>query len=422
MRHLCPSLLGLTLLASPSLAQTGLLEGRVVDEEGEPIPGAEVTVTSEELGSFHRDLETDDEGEFRLRFQPIQIQYLYEFLVEKPGYESFVVPLSPSATQRMEVEWVMHRTETEPVETHGDLGAVLSGTGSAAVDAFNEGLTAQREGDFATARERFEAALAEDDTLVPAHIALAQVYLDQEEPDAAAALASVDRALGLAPGRADALRVRVQALAALGRREEAAAMAEQLATAEDDVARARAIYNEGGEAFQAGDRETALAKFREAAELDPSLAEAHHAVATLELARGDHEAAVEAAEAAIEAGSDDVRTLRVLYDAYDALGRTDELARIAPRLAGVDPDFGAPKLLEQAAAQWNAGAAAEAVELSRLALSIDPNLGKAYYFIGLHHLSSGENAEAKAALEKFIELEPDDPEVATAREMLAYIE
>ena len=42
------------------------------------------------------------------------------------------------------------------------------------------------------------------------------------------------------------------------------------------------------------------------------------------------------ADVAIFAGdarSEDVRTLRVLYDAYDALGRHEELTSIAPRLA-----------------------------------------------------------------------------------------
>lgn len=125
---------------------------------------------------------------------------------------------------------------------------------------------------------------------------------------------------------------------------------------------------------------------------------------------------------ALSLGSEDVRTLRVLYDAYDALGRHDELTSIAPRLAAVDPDFGGAKLVEQAAELWNAGQADKAASLARQALAIDPNLPKSYYFIGLDHLSRGENAEARAALQKFIDMAPDDPEAATAGEMLGYIE
>ncbi len=71
---------------------------------------------------------------------------------------------------------------------------------------------------------------------------------------------------------------------------------------------------------------------------------------------------------------------------------------------------------------WNTGEAEKAAALSRLALTIDPNLGKAYYFIGLQLLSDGEGAEAKAALQKFIDMAPEDPEAAAAKEMMGYIE
>ena len=60
--------------------------------------------------------------------------------------------------------------------------------------------------------------------------------------------------------------------------------------------------------------------------------------------------------------------------------------------------------------------------LSRLALSIDASQAKAHYFLGLDHLSKGNNAEAKTSLETFIRLAPDDPDAATAGEMLSYIE
>jgi tetratricopeptide (TPR) repeat protein len=408
------------LFAIPAGAQIALLRGKVVDHDKKPIPGVQVTVTSEELTSYRKTLTTDKDGEIKLRFQQNQLQYRFNFLFEKPGYQSFIVPMSPSVTQQMREEWVMDEAETQVAESHGDLGAVVTGSSSAAVEAFNAGLAAQRDGDLAGARVKYQEALGVDPALAPAQIALAQVLLDLQEY--APAVDAADRAIALDFGRADALRIKHQALRALGRREEAEAVSAELAEAEGAVASAHRLYNEGGEAFQAGDKATALAKFKQAAELDPSLTDAHHAIATLEYANSNYEASAAAAEKALAMGSDDIRTLRVLYDAYDALGRTEQLAEIAPRLAAVDPDFGGPKLLEQAAALWNAGQAEKAVRLARLALSMDGSLAKAYYFIGLQHLSSGENAEAKAALGKFVEMAPEDPEAATAKEMLTYIE
>ncbi|MEE8366825.1 MAG: tetratricopeptide repeat protein, partial [Thermoanaerobaculia bacterium] len=329
-------------------------------------------------------------------------------------------PLSPSAMRQIRQEFVMEEAQSQVVQSLGDLSSVVTGFGSLAVEAFNTGLTAQKAGDLIAARTKYEEAIAADASLAPAQIALAQVLLDQGEY--AAAIEGADRALELAVNQADALRVKYQALRALGRIEAAEAIGRELERADDAATTARRLYNEGGEAFQVEDHDTALAKFRKAAELDPTLKEAHHAIATLQLARGNYEASAEAAERALSLGSQDVRTVRVLYDAYQALGRTEELAEIAPRLAAVDPEFGGSKLVEQAAEMWNAGQVDKAVELSRLALSIDTGLAKAYYFIGLDQVSRGENDEAKASLQKFIDLAPNDSEAATAKEMLAYLE
>ncbi len=410
----------LTFSSASGEAQNGLLRGTVVDAEQNPIVGVRVTVTSEQMGSYRKQLTTSDKGEFKLRFQANQAQYVFQFLFEKPGFQSFTQPLSPTMTRAMRETYVMDPTQSQVVESHGDLSAVITGSSSAAIDAFNRGLAAQRDGDLPAARVSLEEALAADPSLTSAYIALAQVLLDED--DYSAALGAADSALALLPGGVDALRVRYQALRAIGREKEADAVAGELEDAEDAVAMARLIYNEGGEAFQAGDREAALVKFRRAADLDPALTDAHHAIATLELAKGNHGASAAAAERALELGSEDVRTLRVLYDAYDALGRTDELLEIAPRLAAVDPEFGGAKLIEQASEMWNAGKAERAVSLSRLALVIDPSLAKAYYFLGLDQLSKGNNEEARITLEKFISLAPDDAEAPTAREMLTFIE
>lgn len=420
VKHLLSAGLLLVSAATVAWAQGGLLRGTAVDTEGEPLAGVRVTVTSEELTSFHEALQTDDDGEFTLRFLTGQTQYRYRFLLEKPGYESVVAELSPSGTRQTREEFVLEESETEAVERHGDLSSVVTGTANVAIRAFNAGLTAQRDGDLETARTKFEEAIAEDPELGPAHAALSQVLSDQGEH--AAAVESADRALALDAGRAEALRVKYQALRALGEKEAAEAVAAELETVEDAVVSARRNYNEGAEAFRGDDTDTALARFREATELDPSLVEAHHALATVLLAEGRYEEAAESAEKALDLGSDNVQTLRVLYDAYQFLGRFDELAEIAPRLAEVDPEFGGHKLLEQAAERWNAGQADAAVSLARQALAIDPGLGKAYYFIGLDHAARGENAEAVEALRKFVEMAPDDPEAPGAREMIEYLE
>lgn len=406
--------------AQASWAQAGSFKGTVVDEAGNPLSGVMVTVTTESLPSFREMETTNKRGQFRLRIQRQRIQYTFQLLFEKPGFGSFSQPITLSAIDAIEDRFVMEEAETEVVKAQGDLGAVLSGEANEAVDAFNAGVSAQREGDLEAALRNFDEAIAADAELGPAHVARSQVLLDRGDYDEA--VASADAALALDASPADALRVKYQALRALGRGDEADEVSEALEAAEDAKATALRVYNEGGAAFREGDKTTALAKFREAAAADPTLIDAQHAVATLELAEGNAEAAAEAAEKALALGSGDVRTLRVLYDAYQALGRNEQLAEIAPRLAAIDPDYGAPKLLEQAAEAWNGGQTERAVGLAKTALSMDPSLAKAYYFIGLDHISKGESDEAKASLNKFLELAPDDVEAATVKEMLSYLE
>ena len=423
MPRIFPILLLSTIsLVSPSLlaAQAGTFKGTVVDAEGNPLSDVLITITTKDLSSYRKDVTTNKRGDFRFRFQPQQLDYTFDLLFEKPGYASFTQPVAVSALEEADNEFMMEESDVQVVQERGDLQAVLSGSSNLAIEAFNAGVTAERAGDLEAAQQRFEEAIEIDPDLAPAHLARAQVLLDRRDYESA--LAAADRALELDASPADGLRIKYQSLRALGRHEEAETVSESLAAAEDAKSTALRVYNEGGQAFQAGDRETALAKFREAAEADPALIDAHHAIATLELAAGNHEAAAVSAEQALALGSSDVATLRVLYDAYDALGRTEELTEIAPRLAAVDPDYGAPKLLEQAAEAWNGGQTERAVSLSRQALAMDPSLAKAHYFLGLDHLSKGENEEAKAALGKFLELAPDDPEAPTAKEMLSYLE
>ena len=47
---ICAFVLGLAVIAVPSYAQTGQVKGKVVDANGKPIEGAEVTIEGSRLG------------------------------------------------------------------------------------------------------------------------------------------------------------------------------------------------------------------------------------------------------------------------------------------------------------------------------------------------------------------------------------
>jgi tetratricopeptide (TPR) repeat protein len=411
------ALASVLLAIPPADAATGRFRGTVVDDNGEPIEGVSVTVTTADLPDFHEQLETNKRGIFTLTVA--QIDPVYTLQLTKPGYRSLKVDVQVRATEVAQETYTLPAVVAGEEEVPGAVPIAEAEEVNVAIRAYNDGVTAQRAGDLATARERLEAALAEDEALGPAHVALATVSLDLGRHEQA--LAHADRGLQLRPGDREALRVRYQALLGLGRRDEAENAKAALKKAEGLSSTAKSLYNEGSKAYQEQDLDIALAKFREAAAKDPSLFDAHHAIATILVHRGDHAGAAEAADRALQINPEDPRTLRVAYDAYRGVGDRERATEIAGRLAAADPEFGAVGLLQQGGDLFNAGDVEGARDLLEHALALDPGLPKAYYLLGLCALNASDYALAKQHLTKFLELDPDAADAPAAREMLGAI-
>ncbi|MDH5385724.1 MAG: carboxypeptidase-like regulatory domain-containing protein, partial [Candidatus Aminicenantes bacterium] len=60
-----------TLLAAQDTLQTGNISGKVIDEEGIPLPGVEVTITSEALIKGTQSAITTAGGAYRFVFLPV---------------------------------------------------------------------------------------------------------------------------------------------------------------------------------------------------------------------------------------------------------------------------------------------------------------------------------------------------------------
>lgn len=86
MRRLILALVASMLLASSANAQqtTGVVSGRILDDQGAAVPGATVTVTSPSTGFTRSDV-SDATGVFGLRALPVG---RYDLLVELPGFAS----------------------------------------------------------------------------------------------------------------------------------------------------------------------------------------------------------------------------------------------------------------------------------------------------------------------------------------------
>jgi Tfp pilus assembly protein PilF len=181
-----------------------------------------------------------------------------------------------------------------------------------------------------------------------------------------------------------------------------------------------AAYNEAIKAVDAGDLEGARAKLEEAIKLDPELATAYTALAGIETKQKHWKEAAAAAEKAISRDPGDERALRLRYDALVQLGDKAGAAAAAKALAAVDSSAGAEASYTQAAEKFNAGDLAGAKAQLESALAANPDYARAHYLMGLV-LAGSDPAGAKQHLQRFIELAPDDPDAATAKEMLAYL-
>ena len=181
------------------------------------------------------------------------------------------------------------------------------------------------------------------------------------------------------------------------------------------------VFNEGAESAQQGDTATARKKFLETVGLDPELAAAWTALATLDYGDKQYAAAVQNAEKAVALDAKDARALRILVECYGELGDTAKAKTASDALALADPKAGAADLYNQGIREYNAGNMEVAFGLFEKSLEGDPTFAKTHYMLGMCHVNRGESADAKQHFETFLAMAPNDPDAATAKEMLNYI-
>jgi tetratricopeptide (TPR) repeat protein len=201
---------------------------------------------------------------------------------------------------------------------------------------------------------------------------------------------------------------------------QAAAAGPQALTGENQAVLA---YNEAVTKLQAQDKAGAIAKFEEAATLNPKLPDAQIVLAELYLDQGKHAEALAAAERYLALQPNAPRGLSVQYDAYTALGDAAKADVALEALIQADPGHdSAVRLLNKGVNLFNAAKVDQAIQVFERVLQVDPTLAKTHYMLGLSYANSGNDAKAKEHLSKFLELAPNDENAATAKEMLEYIE
>jgi tetratricopeptide (TPR) repeat protein len=172
-----PTLFSLALIAAlfsgsnAEAASQARVAGTVVDTAGQPIPGASVVVTCPEAPTFHKVLEVDQHGEFKILL--LDATKAYVFAAEAPGYSGFEreVKVGVGTMDNLVTLELMSLEETAAAERD----AILEQPG---YKEHSEGLELQRAGDLEAARAKFAEAVAAVPDLAAAWAAMATIDFD----------------------------------------------------------------------------------------------------------------------------------------------------------------------------------------------------------------------------------------------------
>lgn len=186
--------------------------------------------------------------------------------------------------------------------------------------------------------------------------------------------------------------------------------------------RAPELFNEGNAAAREGDYVVAQAKYREALEQDPHLAAARAALATVLLLEREYADAARQTEEGLALEPENQKLLTLRYKAYQALGDKAKAAEALAELETADPEQAAAGFYQQGVGHYEGGRMAAAAETFEKVLATDSGHAKAHYFLGLCRINLGDSAAAKEHLATFLALAPEDPEAASARDMLKFLE
>jgi tetratricopeptide (TPR) repeat protein len=177
-----------------------------------------------------------------------------------------------------------------------------------------------------------------------------------------------------------------------------------------------AAFNEGATLANEGKHAEAVAKFEEAVAANPALTQGWQALARMSVRTKSWDRAIAAAQKALEADSEDSDMFAVLFESYTAKGDKAKAAEFKTKLPA-----NAGMLFNDAARAINAGKDSEAEPLLKQAITADDKFAPAYYELGMLYVRAGKNADARDALTKYLEIEPDGKDAPTAKEMLKYV-
>lgn len=264
----------LAIAALPVQAQDwagqGRAQGIVTDAEKKPVEGAQVTLRLD--GEGPKPVMTDKKG--RWSFLGLTTGE-WTVTIEKEGYNTAEGPIKiisgsvgPGETARTTLNKATVAQPQQQQSEQSKKGAEIR----AALERGNAALMAQK---YAEARAEYEAAIAqiEDPTIhVPILRSIASAYFGEGNADQA--VATLEKALAIAPDDQESLRLISTVLINSGKEEQAAQYRSRIVG--EFKVDAAILLNKGIEQYNKGDYEKAMTYFQQVVVENPSSADAYY--------------------------------------------------------------------------------------------------------------------------------------------------
>ncbi len=412
-KHITIWLLVLVLII-PSMASAvkkGRLVGTVLDPEGNPVPDVTIVATCGSKPSFREVEMTNKRGVFKLDFDYLEVKYNLVF--SKDGFRSFTSEQTWSLEGKTSQNFLMQPGK-DTVS-----GAPLASTSNEAIDAFNAGVELYNAKDFNGAVASFNTALEHDPKMHPALAALSKIYIKQKKYQEAVDVS--EKAIALGSTDEVVWSSRWEGYRNLGDKAKTAEALDDLEKAGLRVEQARLLHNEAVGFTKSGDYEAAFLKFQEAVEVNPNSMISLLGLATTAGELGRHREAMDAAKLILNAEPDHEQAIRIRFNATLELGEEEEIAAALIGLAYLEPVIARDNLLKMAFDAYDENDMKRATERFNNVLQLDPNHALSHYYLALIFVNDGANDKAKSHLAKFLEVEPDHQEAATAQALLDYL-
>jgi tetratricopeptide (TPR) repeat protein len=199
----------------------------------------------------------------------------------------------------------------------------------------------------------------------------------------------------------------------------------------EDVAKVAAIkklFDEGVTASRAGDNDTALAKFTEAAGVMPTCYDCYYNIGYAYAQKKDYPQAEGAFKKAIELKADYPEAYNGLAQVYNAQKKFDEAtaasqkaAELATAGGATGSGSGVDALYNQGVIAWNAGKAEDAKKAFEEAIKLDPKHANSHYQLAMCLINLGKLPEAVTEFESYIQLAPEGQYAPQVKAMLSQL-